>query len=162
MIAIGNRDRRRDSSAPITAAIENEGEGALSGATGAGGPGPGVTSAISSELKDRDTPFSSSRTRDGDERAVVVVSIDGKDESIAEVCMYCGAYGGHLKRCGGCDSSDPSTGDGGPTRCSTVFHPLCAWFQGVFLETSITDPTFQGMYDRIFLFRFIVAFFSMP
>ena len=29
-------------------------------------------------------------------------------------------------------------------RCSAVFHPLCAWFNGMHVRTQVTDPTFQG------------------
>jgi hypothetical protein len=66
-----------------------------------------------------------------------------KDESIKEACMYCGAYGGYVKRCGGTCSQDESSSIEEKS-CSAVFHPLCAWFQGLYLETAITDPTFQG------------------
>ena len=69
-----------------------------------------------------------------------------------DACMYCGAHGGYVVRCGGsCADSDPLGRDsiGGMEEekkgeCGAVFHPLCAWFQGVYLQTKITDPTFQG------------------
>ena len=63
-----------------------------------------------------------------------------------DACIYCRALGGYVVRCGGscnhgsADGLTPGNGD----QCSAVFHPLCAWFQGVYLETKITDPTFQG------------------
>ena len=69
-----------------------------------------------------------------------------------DACIYCGAHGGYVVRCGGsCAQSDPTGRDdiSGMEEdkkgdCSAVFHPLCAWFQGVYLQTRITDPTFQG------------------
>lgn len=69
-----------------------------------------------------------------------------------DACMYCGAHGGYVVRCGGsCAHSDPAgVGISGIVKeeetggCDAVFHPLCAWFQGIYLQTKITDPTFQG------------------
>ena len=69
-----------------------------------------------------------------------------------DACMYCGAHGGYVVRCGGsCAHSDPIGVDNSGMvieektgQCDAVFHPLCAWFQGIYLQTKITDPTFQG------------------
>jgi PHD-finger/PHD-zinc-finger like domain len=64
------------------------------------------------------------------------------DDSISECCMFCGAYGGYVVRCAGrsssCSSRSPSR-----SPCKAVFHPLCAWFQGLSVSTTVTDPTFQ-------------------
>ena len=49
------------------------------------------------------------------------------------------------------NNTNPTLGPGpgpSPGPCSAVFHPLCAWFQGVYVDTIVTDPTFQGV-DRI-------------
>ena len=41
--------------------------------------------------------------------------------------------------------ASPSAGSGpSPSPCAAVFHPLCGWFQGVYVDTIVTDPTFQG------------------
>ena len=90
---------------------------------------------------------------------------------ISEACMYCGAYGGYVVRCGGHSNQDGGPGsefavtvdvkseetEGGSgsgsgskmkkEKCSSVFHPLCAWFEGVYVRTNITDPTFQVMHN---------------
>jgi hypothetical protein len=29
-------------------------------------------------------------------------------------------------------------------KCGVVFHPLCAWFKGMYMDSTITDSTFQG------------------
>ena len=84
---------------------------------------------------------------------------EGVDDGDAtnERCMFCDAYGGFVVRCSGCntdtdthtDSSGVDLGSAVPSssskrgRCACVFHPLCAWFQGVHIQTRITDPTFQ-------------------
>ena len=94
------------------------------------------------------------------------------NDEILKACMYCGAFGGYVVRCRGSHKSHYSSntnniyseGEGEGTGegidegrnnndeknkergelCDAVFHPLCAWFQGVYVRTSITDPTFQG------------------
>jgi hypothetical protein len=54
-----------------------------------------------------------------------------------EACVYCKVLGGLLLSC--CSGIK-----GGTQRCSTVFHPLCAWFAGAYVETTVTDVTFQA------------------
>lgn len=80
-----------------------------------------------------------------------------EDDVTNERCMFCDAYGGFVVRCSGCDThtdtdvgvdsgSVPSSSSSSSSRkgmCACVFHPLCAWFQGVHIKTRITDPTFQ-------------------
>ena len=80
-----------------------------------------------------------------------------EDDVTNERCMFCDAYGGFVVRCSGCDThtdtdigvdsgSVPSSSSSSSSRkgmCACVFHPLCAWFQGVHIQTGITDPTFQ-------------------
>ena len=51
-------------------------------------------------------------------------------------CFCCGGETGLLKQCSGFGE------DGTP--CSVRFHPLCAWFKGLYLATAVTDPTFQA------------------
>lgn len=56
---------------------------------------------------------------------------------VCDVCKICLVQGGFLVRCRG-------AGDEAAVQCDRVFHPICAWFEGLFLEASITDPSFQG------------------
>ena len=73
-----------------------------------------------------------------------------KHDIIYDPCMFCGAFGGYVVQCSGCDddtfhtSTSTSTSTSTFKRCSAVFHPLCAWFQGLHVRTTVTDPTFQG------------------
>jgi hypothetical protein len=46
-------------------------------------------------------------------------------------CHFCNISGGALRSCS-CNG------------CSVVFHPLCAWFAGLYISATITDETFQG------------------
>jgi hypothetical protein len=52
-----------------------------------------------------------------------------------QACKICNSFGGFVVKCSGCDLDKP---------CTEVFHPLCAWFEGCYIVTSITDPSFQG------------------
>ena len=85
---------------------------------------------------------------DSENTPVEVPAVKPPPEGPQEPCMFCRAFGGYVVRCGG--SCTKSFGSGGCTEgeegtpCGAVFHPLCAWFQGMYLETRITDPTFQG------------------
>jgi hypothetical protein len=72
---------------------------------------------------------------------------NGGKMGILEACTFCRAYGGYVVRCNyNCPSSlSPSSSSAhSQSSCSAAFHPLCAWFQGVRVETTITDPSFQG------------------
>ena len=57
-----------------------------------------------------------------------------------EQCGICGVRGGFLEAC---NSNDEI--------CTLRFHPLCAWYEGFYVKTTVTDPTFQGL-DRDGLF----------
>lgn len=61
---------------------------------------------------------------------------DGITSLIEEACVFCNAKGGLVLRC--CGNSNDNMG------CKVVFHPLCAWFQGLYVDTHINDPSFQG------------------
>lgn len=51
-------------------------------------------------------------------------------------CHVCKVYGGFVVQCRGCNDSS--------MKCYLSFHPLCAWFEGIYITTTITDPSFQG------------------
>lgn len=51
---------------------------------------------------------------------------------ITESCAFCSVRGGLVIRCSH------------EWECATVFHPLCAWFHGLYVESAITDPAFLG------------------
>ena len=87
---------------------------------------------------------------DEDEEGVLVGTEEGRGEQeIDQSCMFCHAFGGYVVRCPGCPSTTSSSASKG---CSAVFHPLCAWFQGLHVRTVITDPTFQVLYLHILFF----------
>ena len=56
---------------------------------------------------------------------------------IEQVCGFCKVRGGRVVRC--CAESDDED------ECSAVFHPLCAWFQGLYVTTVLTDPSYRGV-----------------
>lgn len=56
--------------------------------------------------------------------------------SHSQTCVICGVRGGLLTACYSVDE-----------QCDMLFHPLCAWFEGYFISSTIIDPTFQGI-DR--------------
>ena len=56
---------------------------------------------------------------------------------IEQVCSFCKVRGGRVIRC--CAESDDED------ECSAVFHPLCAWFQGLYITTVLTDPSYRGV-----------------
>lgn len=57
---------------------------------------------------------------------------------LTDACMFCHLRGGLVQQC--CFSAD----DSGKPSCGKVFHPLCAWFEGLYMSSVIEDPTFQG------------------
>jgi hypothetical protein len=52
--------------------------------------------------------------------------------TITDPCMFCKLRGGLVQQC--CAESG----------CRKVFHPICAWFEGLYMSSVIEDPTFQG------------------
>ena len=58
--------------------------------------------------------------------------------NIPKTCCYCESSTGLILNC--C-SGENST-------CSKFFHPLCAWFKGVYCETVNSDPSFQASKDH--------------
>jgi hypothetical protein len=67
--------------------------------------------------------------------------------NITDACMFCKLRGGLVQQC---------CAEGG---CNKVFHPICAWFEGLYMDSAIHDPTFQGlqrsgMYPSGLTFRF--------
>ena len=60
---------------------------------------------------------------------------------LKEACMFCNLHGGRVQQC--C-YIDPAV-SGHNSKCTKVFHPLCAWFEGVYMSSTIDDPTFQGV-----------------
>lgn len=73
-------------------------------------------------------------------------------------CKICNSFGGYVVKCSGCDLD---------IQCGTVFHPLCAWFEGCYIVTSITDPTFTGkdreqLYPSGLDFKFYCHKHSLP
>ena len=53
-------------------------------------------------------------------------------EPIKEACTFCGLLGGLVRRCGA------------DAKCPIVFHPLCAWFHGLHVESVVSDSAFLG------------------
>eukprot|EP01041_Mallomonas_annulata_P000418 gene418-755_t len=65
--------------------------------------------------------------------------------STVRYCTFCNLRGGYLMTCcggGGCggDSSSSSS-------CTTSFHPICAWFEGLYVRTDVIDPSFCQFLD---------------
>ena len=91
---------------------------------------------------------------DEDEEGVLVGTEEGRaEQEIDQSCMFCHAFGGYVVRCPGCkDTTSSSTSSTTSKGCSAVFHPLCAWFQGLHVRTVITDPTFQVPYLHFLFF----------
>lgn len=58
---------------------------------------------------------------------------------VPDTCSICKHRGGYLTRCCGSDGGSDSG-----TACPVVFHPLCAWFEGCYVTTTVTDRTFEG------------------
>ena len=61
------------------------------------------------------------------------------NELITDVCRVCRIAGGLVIRCSG------------DVACPVVFHPICGWFEGLYVKVHLNDPTFQGL-DRGGLF----------
>ena len=54
-------------------------------------------------------------------------------------CFLCNVQGGFLKQCAH------------GTDCNTFFHPICAWFNGLYVKVNITDYSFKGILILILL-----------
>lgn len=61
---------------------------------------------------------------------------EANNGEVSESCCYCNYTGGFLRKC--CYE------EGNDGICSASFHPLCAWFHGDYMCSTITDPSFQG------------------
>jgi len=62
---------------------------------------------------------------------------------LKDACMFCNLHGGRVQQC--CYPTNITTSTTTTTtKCSKVFHPLCAWFEGLYMSSTIDDPTFQG------------------
>lgn len=69
-------------------------------------------------------------------------------------CMFCGDTKGYVISCGyGVHEGDHIEKDS----CMHFFHPLCAWFSGVYVTSSLTDSTYLGI-ERSGLFPSCVKF----
>ena len=66
----------------------------------------------------------------------VMTTGGSKNYPYKQACMFCNVLGGFLVPCCGGKKKLP---------CGKVMHPLCGWFAGVYLETRITDVTFQAL-----------------
>ena len=53
-------------------------------------------------------------------------------------CTYCGTSMGVLVNC---------CGGGTSSTCDFTFHPLCAWFEGLYVDTKVLDPTYCRFLD---------------
>lgn len=53
-----------------------------------------------------------------------------------DTCCLCKTSGGYLTSCCGNNVED--------TSCTEVFHPICAWFEGYYISTTVTDMSFTG------------------
>ena len=71
----------------------------------------------------------------GDKRRAVPGTPQEPSHDDGKVCFVCKLGYGYLRTCCGGDGKD---------ECEKVFHPLCAWFAGCHVESSVLDPTFQG------------------
>lgn len=101
--------------------------------------GPIDLSEVAMQMPDDDEGPVTSSGRGRKPKASKAVT-EGSEETnplLSTACSYCNVLGGHVVQC--CPPSE----DGSLT-CSTVFHPICAWFDGGRMSTHITDPTFQG------------------
>ena len=67
-------------------------------------------------------------------------------------CQYCGLSMGYITSCSGCDENGPP--------CGCHFHPLCAWFQGLYFNTKLEDPSFQAGCLEFFFFDLFYFSFS--
>lgn len=66
------------------------------------------------------------------------VSNGESEVSDPKSCLYCNSSAGRIVRCCGGEND----------LCSKYFHPLCAWFKGVYCKTINTDPSYQGSKKR--------------
>jgi hypothetical protein len=53
-------------------------------------------------------------------------------------CMFCNIYGGYVIKCNHQSCKDTE-------QCKSTFHPICAWFNGISLESTITDKSYKGL-----------------
>ena len=67
----------------------------------------------------------------------VMTTGGSKNYPYKQACMFCNILGGYLVPCCGGKKKAP---------CDKVMHPLCAWFAGQYLETLLTDVTFQAVH----------------
>ena len=67
-----------------------------------------------------------------DDRRVRSALLNVNTSPITDSCVFCNVRGGLVLRCSH------------EWECKTVFHPLCAWFHGLYVESTITDPAFLG------------------
>jgi hypothetical protein len=58
---------------------------------------------------------------------------------ITDICRICNIMGGFVMHCSGGDGFEDPV-------CDYVFHPICAWFEGLYIVTKVTDPTYQGIH----------------
>lgn len=73
---------------------------------------------------------------------VPVVLKDAPLASSVKICIFCGLASGYISPC--CGGEVPGS-------CPVHFHHLCAWFNGMYLGTTVTDPSFQAGTIKIFL-----------
>jgi hypothetical protein len=64
-------------------------------------------------------------------------------------CVYCNQVGGYLVNCSFHEKDDEmDTNDdddwNSSTSCKRSFHPLCGWFSGCYMKSTITDDSFEG------------------
>ena len=88
-------------------------------------------SNISRNLKGHVHPISSSKS--------IEIPTVLKTELTYPTCIYCKKRSGLLL---GCCYTLPDGSGGQP--CRALFHPLCAWFEGAYVTSELTDPTFLG------------------
>jgi hypothetical protein len=74
---------------------------------------------------------------DSEEDTLAVATVTTPTIGDSRVCLICNQKLGYITHC----SHDSANTSSSFCPCHRSFHPICAWFAGYYVETSVTDPT---------------------